>query len=117
MLRALIYADLVGLDESAAKRVVLEALEERAKPDIAPAFPGGVPRAPSSSEIDPGNLAKMRVLTPRSFPGKASSAVDVWQEKLEFLRLQEPVIVDTAQKFSLKKQIEEAEYKIRKFGG
>lgn len=41
----------------------------------------------------------------------------VWKEKLEYLREQEAIIADPAQKFALKKQIEEAERKIHELGG
>ncbi|NEQ49754.1 MAG: hypothetical protein F6K11_06415 [Leptolyngbya sp. SIO3F4] len=47
---------------------------------------------------------------------KPSSAVAIWQEKLEFLR-EEEVLASGAQKFALKKQIQEAEQKIQELGG
>jgi hypothetical protein len=40
-------------------------------------------------------------------------AVELWQEKLDFLLEQEALLVDPAQKFALRKQIEEAREKIR----
>jgi hypothetical protein len=43
-----------------------------------------------------------------------SEALKVWREKLAFLRRQEPIVTDAAQKFALQKQIEEAEAKIAK---
>ncbi len=46
-------------------------------------------------------------------PGTPSSAASIWQEKLEFLRQQEAICADPAQKFALKKQIEEAEAKLK----
>jgi hypothetical protein len=63
------------------------------------------------------------VLTPPSKssflppPGatKPSAALAIWKEKLEFLHLQEAIISDPAQKFTIKKQIEEAEAKIREW--
>ena len=47
-------------------------------------------------------------------PGVKSSgsASSLWREKLEFLREQEAIASDPAQKYSLKKQIEEALHKI-----
>jgi hypothetical protein len=47
----------------------------------------------------------------------SSGAVKVWQEKLDYLQQQEAVAADPAQKFALKKQIEEAQEKIRQLGG
>ena len=46
-----------------------------------------------------------------------STAISIWKEKLEFFRMQEAVVSDPAQKFTLKKNIEEAETKIRELGG
>jgi len=46
-----------------------------------------------------------------------SCAFDIWVEKLGFLRKQEAIVADPAQKFALKKQIEEAESKIRDLQG
>ena len=54
------------------------------------------------------------------FPGAAGAAsptdnraLAIWREKLEYLRQQEAILSDPAQKFQIKKQIEEAEAKIR----
>jgi len=44
-------------------------------------------------------------------------ALGVWQEKLDYLRQQEAIASDPAQKFAIKKQIEEAKEKIRELGG
>ena len=44
--------------------------------------------------------------------GRLSPAARIWQEKLEFLRQQEAICSDPAQRFTLKKQIEEAEAKL-----
>ena len=41
LLRPIVYADLVGLDEDAARVTLLSAFQERGKPPTAPAFPGG----------------------------------------------------------------------------
>ena len=126
ILKALIYADLVGLSEEEARTVVLEALKPRLKPDTRPAFPGDLSDSilsgsalgePDLGDIDLSDSGRARGSKPRRFPGQASSAVAVWREKIDFLRLQEPVIVDAGQKFALMKQIEEAERKIRELGG
>jgi len=39
--------------------------------------------------------------------------IELWQEKLSFLQEQEAITADPAQKFALKKQIEEAKAKIK----
>lgn len=46
----------------------------------------------------------------------SSGPLTIWKEKLEYLREQETITADPAQKFELKKQIEEAELKIRELG-
>lgn len=46
-----------------------------------------------------------------------SAAMSIWKEKLGYLREQEAFVSDPAQKFTLKKNIEEAETKIRELGG
>ncbi|MCP4662154.1 MAG: hypothetical protein GY856_42670, partial [bacterium] len=50
-----------------------------------------------------------------SLPGRGALAV--WREKLEYFLEQEAVSADPAQKFALRKQIEEAERRIRELGG
>ncbi len=50
-------------------------------------------------------------------PASQDSALDVWREKLEFLRTQDAIISDPAQRFTVQKQIEEAETKIHELGG
>ena len=40
LLASVIYIDLLGQSEVAAREAILEGLKERAKPDEAPAFPG-----------------------------------------------------------------------------
>ena len=54
---------------------------------------------------------------PESTPPTKNKAVELWQEKLEYLQQQEAVVSDPAQKFALSKQIEEAERKIAELGG
>jgi hypothetical protein len=41
----------------------------------------------------------------------------IWQERLEFLQVEEAKTVDPQQKFGLLKSIEEAKTKIREHGG
>ena len=103
-----IYVDLVGLAEADARDKLLDELKDRGKPATSPAFPGSA-HAQSATPVT--------VHAPSSFPGRASSAVEVWQEKLEFLRVQEPLAAAADQKFALKKQIEEAMEKIRELRG
>jgi hypothetical protein len=86
----------------------MESLKDRGKPMISPAFPGA--RAEPTTERSTGQ-------PPISFPGQASSAIAVWQEKLEFLRAQEPLAVAADHKFALKKLIGEAENKIKELVG
>jgi hypothetical protein len=105
LLRPLIYADLVGLSREAAKQVLLQAIEDRAKPRQAPEYPAdGAPKAPS-------------VPFPAPRPIDAGAALAVWQEKLAFLLEQEPLVTDVAQRFTLRKQIEEARKKVGELGG
>jgi hypothetical protein len=93
----------VGLSADEARERLLDSLKERGKPATSPAFPGSADKA---STIPPTeNRAK-------AFPGHSSSAIEVWQEKLECLRTQEPLAVDVGQRFAIKKQIEEAQHKI-----
>lgn len=58
LLAQIVYADLVGLDETGARRTLLDAFPERGKPPTQPPFPGGprtilakpsFPSAPSTS--------------------------------------------------------------------
>jgi len=63
-----------------------------------------------------------RVVLPPKRSGKLSKAaieravnkvgIELWQERLGFLQEQEAIAADPAQKFALKKQIEEAKAKI-----
>lgn len=47
----------------------------------------------------------------------STTALTIWRERLDFLQQQEAIASDSAQKFTLKKQIEEAQAKIRELGG
>jgi hypothetical protein len=110
LLKPLIFADLVGLTQDAAKQAVLTAvLDGRLKPATAPGFPGasGTAYSVRSAPSFPGATA----------PALPSRALALWQEKLVFLEGQEPLAVDDNHKFALKKQIEEAREKVRELGG
>ena len=96
-----IYTDLVGLSEEDAKKKLLDSLKERGKPEHSPSFPG--------SESNPDEDNPIQVKT---FPGKGSNAVAIWQEKLDYLREQEAIVSDPSQKFEIKKHIQEAEAKL-----
>lgn len=110
LLTTRIYCDLVGLSEDDARDKLIDAVDEnRAKPESSPPFP-----APRSGPQKPALSEKT---SKTSFPGQASAAVDVWLEKLEFLRIQEALNSDPGQKWSLENLVKEAENKIRELGG
>lgn len=46
-----------------------------------------------------------------------AAALELWREKLEYLLKEEALVVDSSSKFKLKKEIEEAQEKIRLLGG
>lgn len=107
LLKPLIYTDLVGLDATKAKQVLLlSVLCERGKPTQAPTFPGSVTKQDYRVE-----RVKPRVVTfPKKSPFQAeNSALSVWQEKLKFLKEQEALVVDAGLRYSVQKQIDEAD--------
>jgi hypothetical protein len=108
LLKPLIYRDLIGLSQEEAKKAVLTAVTDgRPKPATAPVFPGSPQTASTAGPVP-------------IFPGSTaapSRALMTWGEKLAFLEEQEAIAVDPAQRFALKKQIEEAKEKIREHGG
>jgi len=104
LLATRIYVDLVGLGEKDARSELLNAIPERGKPDTPPSFPGDMVTSP------PTSIGRREMK--QSFPGQASEAITVWQEKLEFLRVQEAEACDPSRKFTVKKHIEEAERKL-----
>ncbi len=57
------------------------------------------------------------VATPRQPSVPSSAALKIWCEKLAYLEEQEAISADAAQKFSLRKQIEEVTTKIQQLGG
>lgn len=96
-----IYIDLVGLSEEEATTQLIDALNDRGKPEQSPSFPGGKVSSKENNRIQV-----------KTFPGKGSSAVAIWQEKLDYLREQEAIVSDPSQKFSIRKLIQEAEGKL-----
>jgi HAD superfamily phosphoserine phosphatase-like hydrolase len=80
LLRSIVYIDLVGLDQETAKSDLLKKVQqvykkERAKPDIAPVFPGGGPRSITKKPQFPPDLAAKAAadLGPYFKPGALSS--------------------------------------------
>lgn len=85
------------------------------------------------SGVEPGKLGEVKrkpraTGEPLSFPGSSSAlgsppvpasntALSIWQEKLDFLLVQDAICVDPDMKFRLKHLIAEAEGKIRSLGG
>jgi hypothetical protein len=66
----------------------------------------------------PAPAATSSTSTPAQPPSTApAGALQIWREKLDFLQQQEAIIADPAQKFALRKQIEETKEKIRELGG
>ena len=113
LLKPLIYADLVGLTPEKAKETVLSAVSDaRPKPSQEPGFPG---KATTPGHPAPVAFPGTPAPTPQAAttPQRTSGALALWQEKLEFLREEEAIAVDAAQKFAIRKQIKEAEEKIR----
>jgi len=112
LLKPLIFADLVGLSQDEAKQTVLTAVADgRPKPAKAPVFPGAAPQpaaSPGPAPVFPGTAQAAHV---------PSGALALWMEKLAFLEKEEALAADGAQKFALKKQIEEARAKVREHGG
>jgi len=96
-LKAFTWVDLRGgLTDEGLDRLVWGISGE--KPSSMPAPAGSAPHAPGTIQSESGPLA-------------------TWKEKLEYLQEQEAITADPAQKFALKKQIQEAHQKIRDLGG
>lgn len=66
-----------------------------------------------ASVPSPADSAPQVPVTTQSESGAAAT----WKEKLEYFQQQQAITADPAQKFGLKKQIEEAKRKIRELGG
>lgn len=71
------------------------------------------PGAPASNTPAASTAAAPQVGT----PGTGTGPLALWREKLAALLSEEAIASDAAQKFTLKKQIEEARAKIRELGG
>lgn len=113
MLKPLIYADLVGLAPDEAKKAVLTAVSDnRPKPASSPVFPGTVTAPVSRAPVYPGDPAPASPSLGGGSP-RNPGALAIWEEKLAFLEEQEALASDPAQRFTLKKQIEEAREKVR----
>lgn len=116
MLKPLIYADLVGLAPEDAKKAVLTAVSDsRPKPAGPPAFPGTGTTHAGPAPAYPGDPAPASSSSGGGSP--KSRALALWEEKLVFLEEQEAIAADAAQRFTLRKQIEEAREKVREYGG
>jgi hypothetical protein len=64
-------------------------------------------------------LQPQRISSPAAAPRHPTTraASQLWLEKLSYLEQQQAFLADSEQKFSLKKQIEEAQNKISELGG
>jgi len=70
LLAPIIYIDLVGLVESAAKETLLEGVkQERAKPAAAPTFPAPATAAATATATAASSLTKHLIAEPPRFPG------------------------------------------------
>ena len=67
--------------------------------------------APAVQTIQPASVLGSGTTPP------SSPALSVWREKLDFLLEQQAITADPAQKFQLKKAVEEARQKIKELGG
>jgi hypothetical protein len=77
MLRPLLYIDLVGLDEATARDTLLAGVHrERAKPTIAPGFPGSQPRAVPQQPLFPGTVSPPAQTPPQ--PVRVPIPARVW---------------------------------------
>jgi hypothetical protein len=69
VLRPMAYRDLFGLDETAARRVLLESVRGPRRPDQEPAFPGQAARSPGGPGPRlPGTMPRVWNIPPRN-PG------------------------------------------------
>ena len=103
------WVDLrAGLSESGVAKLVWGITGR--KPD---ASPGPSPAARDVRPI-PEDTRPSQASQPAAGSGKA---VAIWREKLTFLQEQEALLSDPAQRFAVRKQIEEAERKIQELGG
>jgi hypothetical protein len=88
-----------------------ETAYRRLKAGIEGKEPGFIAQGPDK-RVASGPVATGR---PTGSPGGA--ALKIWREKLAYLEEQEAITADAAQKFAIRKQIEEANTKIKQLGG
>ena len=94
-------------------QILLRALQ--AAPNR-PSAPGTVSPQPPAASL-PTVAPTAQPTPPPTVSTQTSGAVAIWQEKLAFLQEQEAITADPGQKFALKKQIQEAQQKIRELSG
>lgn len=89
--------------------VILQALAVRnANTATAASTTSPLGVSPATLHSHPGTVPT----TPTSSTPPQSGALAIWREKLDYFRTQEAISSDASQKFTLKKQMEEAEAKI-----
>jgi hypothetical protein len=115
LLKAINYIDLLGKEPAEAERLLLESIADRGKPAVKPKFPGQAAASDGSQRVAPDPVPFPFPAEPA--PPQRNRAVEVWKEKLGFLQEQEAILADPAQKFAVRKAIEEARAKIRELGG
>lgn len=79
----------------------------------------GKPAEPGRSDNGPDVSGEGKSAKVTNAPRKAenSKAIDLWREKLTYFLVQEATVSDPSQKFTLRKQIQEALEKLRELGG
>ncbi len=106
--------DLFPADQrDAGFQILIRALQ--AAPNR-PSVSGTVSAQPPVA-LAPTVTATPQPVPPPTASTQTSGAVALWQQKLAFLQEQEAITADPSQKFALKKQIEEAQQKIRDLNG
>lgn len=102
------------LDSDAGYQALYDALLDQS--GVEPGAVGELKRRPRATgrplDFGGGPVAPATAIRPPSQP-----ASTIWQEKLEFLLVEDAVSVDPAMKFRLKHLITEAQDKIRSLGG
>ena len=102
------------LDSDAGYKALYDALLDQS--GVEPGAVGQLKRKPRATgrplDFGGGPAAPATAIRPPSQP-----AATIWQEKLEFLLVEDAVCVDPAMKFRLKHLITEAQDKIRSLGG
>ncbi len=107
------------LDGQAGYEALYDALLAQSGVEPGPVGEPRIRSRPRAAPLDFGDTAARSpgpdsaVRSPSKTPGRPSPAAGLWAEKLEYLRGEEAICADPAQRFSLKKLIEEAEAKLR----